>query len=152
MLGRSDLGGPADLAGRRGMMEPVSRLEIVQAVRGVIVANLQDGFEEAPHYKNMATWVIPDELSPHKDGALPVFGLGERKSYVSLYVIALHWVPGLRTWFHGAWKASGNPIDVGKVAVRMRTLDETPLDVIAECVRRVTVDDVVAGYLEVLPR
>lgn len=130
----------------------MSRLDLVQAVRGVVVANLQDGFEEAPHYKNMSSWVIPDEASPHDKGALPVFALGERKSYVSLYVIALHWIPGLRGWLDTAWKATGCPLDRGQVAIRLRRLDETPLDVIAECVAKVTVDDVIAGYLEVMAR
>jgi hypothetical protein len=128
------------------------RLELVAAVRGVIVANLQPGFEELVHYKNMQTWAVPDDLSPHKDGPLPVIALGERKSYVSLYVIALHWVPGLRTWLDAAWRDAGQRLDRGKVAIRLRSLDETPLDVIAECISRVTVDDVVAGYLEVMSR
>jgi hypothetical protein len=128
------------------------RAELLHAVREVLVANMQPGFEEAPHYKNMWTWVIPDEDSPHDQGSLPVFGLGERKSYVSLYVIAMHWIPGLRDGFDRAWKAAGCPLDRGKVAIRMRTMDEVSLDVIADTVRRVTVDDVVAGYLEVMSR
>ena len=129
-----------------------ARHDLLVAVRGVIVANLQDGFEYQQHYKNMDTWVVPDEVSPHKDGALPVFALGERKSYVSLYVIAMHWVPGLREWVDKAWKASGCPLDRGKVAIRLRSLDDTPLDVIATTVSRISVDDVVNGYLEVMSR
>lgn len=130
----------------------MGRADLLIAVRGVIVANLQDGFEHQAHYKNMETWVVPDEASPHKEGALPVFALGERKSYVSLYVIAMHWVPGLREWVDEAWTASGCPLDRGKVAIRLRSLDETPLDVIAKTVSRTSVDDVVNGYLEVMSR
>jgi len=129
-----------------------ARHDLLVAVRGVIVANLQDGFEHQPHYKNMETWVVPDEVSPHKDGALPAFALGERRSYVSLFVIAMHWVPGLRESVDKAWKASGCPLDRGKVAIRLRSLDETPLDVIADTVARISVDAVVNGYLEVMSR
>ena len=125
---------------------------VLAAVRDVVVANLQPGFEHQPHYKNMETWVVPDDVSPHPDGALPVFALGQRKAYVSLYVIALHWVPGLRAWLDQAWKATGCPLDRGQVAIRMRSLDDVPLDVVAACVQRVTVDDVIAGYLETMAR
>jgi hypothetical protein len=132
----------------------VDRADIVVAVRGVIVANLQEPIEEAPHYKNMSTWVVPFDLSPqtYNNGALPVFALGERKSYVSFFIMAMHFVPGLSRWFDDAWKATGCPLDRGRVAIRMRNLDDVPLDVIAQTVRRVSVDDMLAGYHEAMSR
>ena len=61
------------------------RFALVAAVRGVILANLADGFvEEAGHYVGMQTWVVPPERSPKTyDGrTAPIVALGERKSYV----------------------------------------------------------------------
>ena len=132
----------------------VSRADVMVAVEGVVRANLPDGFEEAPHYKAMLTWVVPLDRSPktYNNAALPVCALGERKSYVSLYLMALHFDRGMSTWLDRAWNATGCPLDRGKVAIRMRRLDEVPLDVIAEAVARVSVDDLIAGYERVTAR
>ena len=132
----------------------VSRADIVVAVAGVVRANLPEGFEETPHYKAMITWVVPLDRSPktYNRSALPVCALGERKSYVSLYLMALHFDRALSVWLDRAWKETGCPLDRGKVAIRMRKLEEVPLDVIAEAIARVSVDDLIAGYERVSAR
>ena len=118
------------------------------AVRGVIDANLSPGLVQAPRYKTMTTWVVPLERCPKTiDGRpLPVLALGERQSYVSLFVMAFFYVAGLRDWFDGAWEASGCVLRRGEVAVQLRDLDDIPFDVLAELLRRLTVDAVVDAY------
>lgn len=126
----------------------MAHAEVLLAVQGVIDANLPPGFEVAPRYKGMTTWVVPDARSPRtRDGRpLPVLSLGERQSYVSLFVMAFHYVPGLRDWFDDAWLASGCPLRRGQVALQLRNLDDIAFDVLAELLGRLTVDAAVRGY------
>ena len=126
----------------------MSRIEIVHAVRGVIAANIPDGFVPARHYVGMDCWAVPPEAAPRQRGSNPlvVVGLGERKSYVSLFMMGLYFDPAMRTWFDRAWTDSGCPLRRGKIAVQLRDLDDVPLDVIAEAVQWFSVDDLVAAY------
>ena len=122
--------------------------DVLLAVRGVIDANLPPGYVQAPRYKAMTTWVVPKERCPTTyDGRpLPVLALGERQSYVSLFVMAFYYVPGLRDWFDNAWEASGCPLRRGEVAVQLRNLDDVAFDVLADLLERLTVDAVVTAY------
>lgn len=126
----------------------MTRINVVQAVRGVIVANLPDGFVEARHYAGLDCWAVPKELSPRARGDAPltIMGIGERKTYVSLFVMGLYFDPKMRQWFDRAWKASGCPLRRGKISVQLRDLDDVPLDVIAEAAAWFTVDDLIAAY------
>jgi hypothetical protein len=127
--------------------------DIVLAVRGVIVANLQPGIVEQPHYAHIDTWVVAEELSPKTyDGrALPVIAIGERKSYASMYLPPIHFLAGFGAWFESAWRESGCPYRGGKASVQLRDLDDVPLDVVAEAVSRLRVDDLVAAFRAVYP-
>ena len=124
------------------------RNDVVLAVQGVIDANLPAGFEIAPRYKGMTTWVVPLERCPKTyDGRpLPVLALGERKSYVSLFVMSFFFMPGLRDWFDGAWTASGCPLRRGEVSIQLRRLDDIAFDVLAELFARLTPEAVIEAY------
>jgi hypothetical protein len=126
----------------------VNRNDVVLAVQGVIDANLPTGYVIAPRYKGMTTWVVPIERCPHTyDGRpLPVLSLGERKSYVSLFVMSFFFMPGLRDWFDAAWRASGCPLQRGEASVQLRRLDDIAFDVLAELFARLTPDAVIAAY------
>ena len=118
------------------------------AVAGVVRANLPDGFVEAPYYKAMTTWVVPLDRSPktHNGGPLPVAALGERKQYVSLYLMGLYFDPAMNDWLDRAWKESGCRLDRGAVCIRFRDLDDIPFDVLAEAVSYLSVDGLIAAY------
>jgi hypothetical protein len=132
---------------------PSSRSDIVLAVRGVIVANLQPGIVEGSHYIGMTRWVVSPELSPrtHDGRPLPVLALGERKTYVSLFVTPVHFLPGFGEWLEAAWLDSGCPYRAGKASVQLRDLDDVPLDVVAEAVTKLRVDDVVPAFRAAFP-
>src|SRR5262249_44509680 len=135
--------------GRRARGGPMSRLALFAAVRGVILANLPDGFvEEAGHYVGMQTWVVPSERWPKMRGGrtAPIVALGERKSYVSLFLMGLHYDPNMAAWLERSWTSSGCPLNRGRVSLRLRQLDDVPLDVVAAAVSRVSVDEVVAFF------
>ena len=127
---------------------PATRSDIVIAVRGVIVANLQPDIVELPHYVGMSTWVVAPERSPrtHDRRPLPVLALGERKSYVSLFLPPMFFLPGFAAWLEAAWRGSGCPYRSGKASVQLRDLDDVPLDVVADAVTKLRVDDLVAAF------
>ena len=100
------------------------RHALLMAVHDVIRANIPAGFEEVDHYKGMTTWAVPQDLSPRATGdrPLPVCALGERQSYVSLFLMGLWYDPPMRAWLDRAWQAAtGAPIRRGKVALQLRT-------------------------------
>src|SRR5207249_8682239 len=110
----------------------MSRLQLFAALRGVLVANIPDGFvEEAGHYIGMQTWVVPRERSPKTyDGrTAPIVAVGERKSYVSLFLMGLYYDPTMDAWLEREWASSGCPLDRGMVSLRLRRLDDVPFDV-----------------------
>jgi hypothetical protein len=72
--------------------------------------------------------------------------LGERKQYVSLYLMGLYFAPAMSAWLDRAWRASGCRYDRGAVCVRFRDVDDIPFDVLAEAVAYLSVDDLIAAY------
>ena len=96
----------------------------------------------------MQTWVVPSERTPKMPGnrTAPIVALGERKSYVSLFLMGLYYDPTIDAWLERSWRASGCPLDRGRVSLRLRQLDDVPLDVVAAAVSRVSVDEVVAFF------
>jgi hypothetical protein len=74
---------------------------------------------------------------------LPFAGLASQKNYMSLYLMSIYCGcdGGTETeharWFRRAWARSGKKLDAGKVCIRFKTLDDLPLDLIGEAIRRV---------------
>ena len=126
----------------------MSRLALLQAVRGVVEANVPAGFVPARHYAGLECWAVPADRAPRgrERSPLVVVGLGERKSYVALFLMGLYFSPEMRSWFDSAWRASGSPLQRGKIAVQLRDLDDVPLDVVADAVAWLSVDDLIAAY------
>jgi hypothetical protein len=121
--------------------QPEDRREILQALRKVILASLDGDYEEGIQY-GMIGYYVPHRVHPagyHCDPRqpLPFAALGAQKNHLSLYLMAVYGDEGLRDWFEQAWKASGRKLDMGKSCVRFRRLEDVPLDVVAEAIRRV---------------
>lgn len=126
---------------------PAERRAIVEAVREVILANLDSGFSEAMQY-GMIGYAVPHSVFPagyHCDPKqpLPFAGLASQKNYVSLYLMGLYFgctrdeETDEAKWFREEWaKAGKKKLDMGKSCVRFKTLEEVPLDVIGQAVRR----------------
>jgi hypothetical protein len=74
---------------------------------------------------------------------LPFAALASQKNHVSLYLMGLYTgsscdkEPGEVRWFRDAWEKSGKKkLDMGKSCIRFKKLDEVPLDVVGEAIRR----------------
>ncbi|NUQ49153.1 MAG: DUF1801 domain-containing protein, partial [Phycisphaerae bacterium] len=124
---------------------PPERREALQAVRRVILANLDKDYEEGIQY-GMIGYYVPHRVYPagyHCDPKqpLPMACLGSQKNHMSLHLMTLYGWEGagaeLLRWFKAAWGASGRKLDMGKACIRFRKLDDVALEVIGEVVRRV---------------
>lgn len=129
---------------------PSDQREVLAAVRTVILANLDNGFQEAMQY-GMVGYSVPHSRFPagyHCDPKqpLPFAALAAQKNYFALHLMGLYMNPDELKWFTQAWKASGKKLDMGKACVRFKKLDDVALDVVGEAFRRISADAWIATY------
>lgn len=129
---------------------PSERRAVVEAVRQVILQNLDAGYAEGMQY-GMIGYYVPHSLFPagyHCDPRQPLgFAcLGAQKNYFSLYLGCVYGNADLRQWFESAWAKTGKKLDMGKSCVRFKRLDDLALEVIAAAIRRVPAKKYIAHY------
>lgn len=142
---------------------PEDRRKTVEAVRKVIRANLDAGYEEGMQY-GMIGYYVPHKLFPagyHCDPKqpLPFAALASQKNYLSLYMMGVYCgcgegpgaseTPHAR-WFRDAWAKTGKKLDMGKACVRFKKVEELALDVVGEAFKRVPAKVYIERYQQVL--
>lgn len=135
---------------------PPDRRKAIEAVRKVILANLDKDIEEAMQY-GMIGYAVPHRVYPdgyHCDPKqpLPFAGLASQKQYMSLYLMSVYAMPEEEQWLRDRWKAAGKKLDMGKCCIRFKSLDDVPLEVVGEAIRRVTAKDHIAFYESVMKK
>ena len=135
---------------------PDDRREALQAVRAVVLKNLPKGYEEGMQY-GMIGYFVPHSVYPpgyHCDPKqpLPFAGLASQKNYMSIYLMCIYGDEEQAAWFREAWVASGKKLDMGKSCVRFKKLDDVPLKVIGEAIRRVPAKKFIDHYESVIKR
>ncbi len=120
---------------------PPDRRSAIQAVRDVILDNLDKDFEEGMQ-SGMIGYYVPHRVFPagyHCDPKqpLPFAGLASQKNYMSLYMMADYGEGIDGGWLRKAWARTGKKLDMGKCCIRFKKLDDLPLEVIGEAIRRV---------------
>ncbi len=136
---------------------PEERQEPMQKLRQVILENLPAGFEETMQYK-MPAYVVPHSIFPdgyHCDTSLPLpfMNIASQKNFIALYHMGIYAMPKLMEWWKEEYaKALATKLDMGKSCVRFKKPDTIPLDLIAELVRRVSVQDWIETYKENIRR
>jgi hypothetical protein len=134
---------------------PEDRRAAISAVRQVILANLDASYEEGMQYGAIG-YYVPHHVYPNgyhcdPNQALPFANLASQKNYMSLYLMCVYVgyeddSPGEHAnWFREAWAKTGKKLDMGKSCVRFKRLDDLPLDLIGEAIRRVPA----ARYIEI---
>ena len=123
---------------------PADRREAINAVRGVILANLPKGYEERISY-GMIGYVVPHSIYPkgyqcNPEVPLPFVNLASQKNHMALHLMCCYGDPQLKAWFEKAWKDAGKKFDMGGGCVRFKKLEDVPLEVIGQLVARLPVD------------
>ena len=126
---------------------PEDRREALEAVRGVVLENLPEGYEECLSF-GMISYVVPLSRYPdtYNGQPLALASLASQKRHMALYLNNVYSDAETREWFVAAYAASGKRLDMGKSCVRFRRLDDLPLDVVARAIVRTSVDDFLAFY------
>jgi hypothetical protein len=127
---------------------PEDRRAAISAVRDVILGNLDSSYEEGIQY-GMIGYYVPHRVYPkgyHCDPKqpLPFAALASQKNYMSLYLMSVycgcgHNSPANRhaMWFRETWAKTGKKLDMGKACIRFKKVEDLPLDLIAEAIRRI---------------
>lgn len=133
---------------------PPDRRAAIEAVRKVILKNLDKDYEEGMQY-GMIGYYVPHRVYPpgyhcNPKMPLPFAALASQKNYMSIYLMCIYGVAEHEAWFRKAWTAAGKKLDMGKGCVRFKKLEDVPLEVIGEAVRRVPVKKYLAHYESVM--
>lgn len=130
---------------------PPDRREALQAVRKIILENLdKSGFEEGMQY-GMIGYYVPHSVFPagyHCDHRqpLPFASLASQKSHMALYLMCVYDNEENGRWFRESWAKSGKKLDMGKSCIRFKKLSDIPLDVIGEMIKRVPASKYIEHY------
>jgi uncharacterized protein YdhG (YjbR/CyaY superfamily) len=135
---------------------PAERREAIQAVREVILKNLDKDFEEGMTY-GMIGYYVPHRVYPagyHCDPRqpLPFAGLASQKNHMAVYLMCIYGGSEDEKRFRAAWAKTGKKLDMGKCCIRFKKLDDLALDLIGESIRRVPVKTYIERYEAVLRR
>lgn len=133
---------------------PADRRAAIEAVRKVILKNLDKHYEEGMQY-GMIGYYVPHKVYPagyHCDPKqpLPFACLASQKNYMSLYLGCVYSDSAQYQWFQKAWADAGKKLDMGKSCIRFKKLEDLPLEVVGEAIRRNPVKDYIKLYESVM--
>jgi uncharacterized protein YdhG (YjbR/CyaY superfamily) len=119
---------------------PADRRAALEELRKVFRDNVDEDIVEIMSY-GMIGYHVSHEACPdgyHCDPKIPLpyAGLASQKNHMSLYMMGLYMDKDDVQWFEKAWKATGRKLDMGKACVRFKKIEDVPLEVVAEAIRR----------------
>lgn len=126
---------------------PAERRAALQAVLGVVRANLPAGYEETMAF-GMIAWVVPLARYPKTYNGQPLMyaALASQKNHMAVYLTNIYADGQIAAWFAEAWQKTGKRMDVGKSCVRFRKLEDLPLDLVGKAIARTPVDAFIVLY------
>ncbi len=77
---------------------------------------------------------------------MPFACLASQKNYMSLYLLSSYSGAGEEQWLREQFAKAGKKLDMGKSCVRFKKLEDLPLSVVGEAIRRVSVASYIAAY------
>ncbi|HNO79873.1 MAG TPA: DUF1801 domain-containing protein [Phycisphaerae bacterium] len=133
---------------------PEDRRKALEAVRKVIKANLDKGYQEGIQY-GMIGYFVPHKIYPngyHCDPKqpLPFASIASQKNHMAIYMMCVYSDPKLQEWFQKAWAKTGKKLDMGKSCVRFKKIEDVPLEVVGEAIKRVSLKKYVDHYESVV--
>lgn len=126
---------------------PSDRRDAIDAVRGVVNGHLPPGYEETVDW-GMLAWVVPLATLPDTYNGHPLMlaALGAHTKRMTIYLMSIYGDAKLRAGFEAAYRKSGKKLDMGGCCVHFKTLDDLPLDVVANTIGRIGVDEYIVRY------
>jgi hypothetical protein len=126
---------------------PADRKDAINAVRDAVNQHLPQGYEETVDW-GMLAWVVPLATLPNTYNGHPLMlaALGAHTKVMTLYLMTVYGDPKLRKEFEAAYKRTGKKLDMGGCCVHFKKLDDLPLDIVADTIARVGVEDYIEHY------
>ena len=134
-----------------------SKKEAFQTLRETIVRNIPEGFHEEINY-GMVGYVVPHSIYPagyHCDTKLPLpfLAIAAQKNFIAVYHMGIYMNPELLEWFVAEFpKHSKSKLDMGKSCMRFKKPQDIPFELIAELVKKMTVNNWINLYESKLKR
>lgn len=139
---------------------PEDRRTALLSVRQVILRNLDPDVEEGMSY-GMIGYSIPHRIYPagyhcNPKMPLPYAGLASQKNHMSIHLCTVSDAcAGTKPtreflWFRDAWLKTGKKLDMGVGCIRFKNLDDLPLELIGEAIRRVPARTFIEHYEKAL--
>lgn len=121
---------------------PPERRQAIDQVRQTILRNLPAGYEEAMNW-GMITYQVPLEVYPDTYNKQPLMyaALANQKNHMAVYLTGIYLDEELNQEFEQKYRATGKRFDAGKSCVRFRVLEDLPLELIAESIRAIEMDE-----------
>lgn len=123
---------------------PAERRAVIAAVRKVVRKHLPKGYVEAMNW-GMICYEIPLKRYPitYNKQPLSYAALAAQKNNYALYLMGNE---ETRKTLAAAFKAMGKKMDMGKVCLRFKKLEDLPLEAIGKVIASVSVDAYIASY------
>jgi|TARA_B110000967_G_C18887005_1_gene564668 hypothetical protein len=114
-------------------------------VRNIILDNLAEKYVEIMR-RGMITYEIPLEIRPDTYNGEPLMyvALASQKQHMAIYLMSLYSDEETKEKMVSQWKARGTRLNMGKSCIRFTKIEKLELDLIAEAIRRFSVEE----YLE----
>ena len=90
--------------------------------------------------------IYPDGYHCDPSEPLPFASIASQKNHMAIYMMCVYSDPKLQEWFKKAWAKTGKKLDMGKSCVRFKKLEDLPLEIIGEAIKRVPVKKFVDHY------
>lgn len=127
------------------------RRRALQAVREVILQSIDTDVEEGMQY-GMIGYYIPHRVHPagyhcNPKQPVPYAALASQKNYMSVYLMSVYADGPEEQWLRAAWAKTGKKLDMGKCCIRFKRLEDLPLDVLGQAIRRVPTKTFLQQYV-----
>jgi len=126
------------------------RRATIETVRKTILENLPNGYEEVINW-GMITYQVPFDTYPNTYNRKPLMyaALASQKNYMSLYLTAIYINDETSHAFEKAYRSTGKRYNVGKSCVRFKKIEDLPLDLIADSIASLSVEEFIVKMEEI---
>lgn len=130
---------------------PAERQPAIIALRNTILEHLPEGFTEQMLY-GMLGYVVPHSIYPagyhvNPKDPLPFMNLASQKNFIAVYHMGLYADEKLVSWFADEYaKVCKRKLDMGKGCIRLKKIEEIPVELIGELAGKITLPEWIAIY------
>ena len=126
---------------------PEDRRRDIETVRDLILENLPGGYVETMRW-GMITYEVPLETYPDTYNGKPLMfaALAAQKRHLALYLTNVAFVQGGEETFKTKYLETGKKLDMGRSCLRFKSADDLAMDVIADSITSMPLDEFIEQY------